>query len=112
MLHVTSKCMHFGHLLSTHSTRNLRAQALGMELQGSCKCGAVRFRCLSHAPVPFMRCYCSICRKSAGAGGYAINIMAEVGGVEGVCCAVLCCSSTLGERAFLMATLALSEPTG
>jgi len=24
-----------------------------------------------------MRCYCSICRKSAGSGGYAINIMGE-----------------------------------
>lgn len=24
-----------------------------------------------------MRCYCSICRKTAGGGGYAINIMAQ-----------------------------------
>jgi hypothetical protein len=24
-----------------------------------------------------MRCYCSICRKTAGGGGYAINIMGE-----------------------------------
>jgi hypothetical protein len=24
-----------------------------------------------------MRCYCSICRKTAGGGGYAVNIMGE-----------------------------------
>lgn len=32
-----------------------------------------------------MRCYCSICRKTAGGGGYAINIKAEYGSltVEG-----------------------------
>jgi hypothetical protein len=24
-----------------------------------------------------MRCYCSICRKTAGAGGYAINLGAD-----------------------------------
>jgi len=28
-------------------------------------------------PYPFMRCYCSICRKTAGAGGYAINLGAD-----------------------------------
>jgi len=27
--------------------------------------------------VPFMRCYCSICRKTAGGGGYAINLGAD-----------------------------------
>ena len=26
-------------------------------------------------PYPFNRCYCSICRKTGGGGGYAINIM-------------------------------------
>ena len=46
-------------------------------LQGSCKCGAVRFAVESHASVPFMRCYCSICRKTDGGGGYAINIMGQ-----------------------------------
>ena len=45
-----------------------------MLLEGSCHCGAVRFTVQSHEPVPFMRCYCSICRKTAGAGGYAINL--------------------------------------
>ncbi len=46
-----------------------------MQLEGSCHCGAVRFSVKSETPVPFMRCYCSICRKTAGGGGYAINIM-------------------------------------
>jgi hypothetical protein len=46
-----------------------------MLLKGSCHCQAVRFEVFSHTPYPFMRCYCSICRKTAGGGGYAINIM-------------------------------------
>ncbi len=45
-----------------------------MHLQGSCHCGKVKFSVESAQPVPFMRCYCSICRKTAGAGGYAINL--------------------------------------
>ncbi|HEX7639007.1 MAG TPA: GFA family protein [Burkholderiaceae bacterium] len=48
-----------------------------MQLQGSCHCGAVTFSVTSHEPVPFMRCYCSICRKTAGTGGYAINLGAD-----------------------------------
>jgi hypothetical protein len=48
-----------------------------MKLKGSCHCGAVKFSVDSHTPQPFMRCYCSICRKTAGGGGYAINIMGE-----------------------------------
>ena len=43
--------------------------------KGSCRCGAVRFTCDSHTPQPYQRCYCSICRKTAGGGGYAINLM-------------------------------------
>ena len=43
-------------------------------LKGSCRCGAVRFEVESHTPVPFMLCYCSICRKQQGGGGYAINL--------------------------------------
>jgi len=46
-------------------------------LDGSCHCGAVRFTVQSHAPVPYQRCYCSICRKTAGGGGYAINLSAR-----------------------------------
>ena len=48
-----------------------------MKLEGSCHCGAVRFSVVSHTPYPYNRCYCTICRKSAGGGGYAINIMAD-----------------------------------
>jgi hypothetical protein len=43
-------------------------------LDGSCRCGAVRFRVESPEPYLFMLCYCSICRKTAGGGGYAINL--------------------------------------
>lgn len=45
-----------------------------MKLEGSCHCQAVRFRLSSAEPVPFMRCYCSICRKTNGSGGYGINL--------------------------------------
>jgi hypothetical protein len=45
-----------------------------MKLEGSCHCSAVRFKLESAHPYPFMRCYCSICRKTAGGGGYAINL--------------------------------------
>jgi hypothetical protein len=46
-------------------------------LQGSCRCGAVHFAVQSHTPVPYQRCYCSICRKQQGGGGYAINLGAD-----------------------------------
>lgn len=46
-------------------------------LKGSCRCGAVNFEMQSHTPVPFMLCYCSICRKQQGGGGYAINLGAD-----------------------------------
>jgi hypothetical protein len=48
-----------------------------MKLEGSCRCGAVRFTVDSHTPYPYQRCYCSICRKQDGGGGYAINIMGD-----------------------------------
>jgi hypothetical protein len=48
-----------------------------MHLEGSCHCRKVRFSVEAAEPVPFMRCYCSICRKTAGAGGYAINLGAS-----------------------------------
>jgi hypothetical protein len=58
-----------------------------MLLEGSCHCRKVRFRVESPEPYPFMYCYCSICRKTAGGGGYAINLGAlydtlEVEGAE------------------------------
>jgi len=48
-----------------------------MKLVGSCHCGAVKFRLDSAHPYPFNLCYCSICRKTAGGGGYAVNLGGE-----------------------------------
>ncbi len=45
-----------------------------MQLKGSCHCGKVRFTLHSSHPYPFNLCYCSICRKTAGGGGFAINL--------------------------------------
>lgn len=45
-----------------------------MHLEGSCHCKAVRFSLDSAHPYPFNLCYCSICRKTSGSGGYAINL--------------------------------------
>ncbi len=53
-----------------------------MMLEGSCRCQAVRFRVQSHTPVPYQRCYCSICRKQQGGGGYAINLGADAKTLE------------------------------
>jgi len=53
-----------------------------MRLEGSCHCGAVRFRLNSRHPYPFNLCYCSICRKTAGGGGYAINLGGEADTLE------------------------------
>lgn len=48
-----------------------------MWLEGSCHCQAVTFGVMARQPYPFNRCYCSVCRKTAGAGGYAINLGAD-----------------------------------
>ena len=53
-----------------------------MKIEGSCHCGQVRFRCEAFAPVPFLHCYCSICRKTAGGGGFAINLGARADTLE------------------------------
>jgi len=50
-----------------------------MKLKGSCHCGAVRFSLDSDSPYPYQRCYCSICRKTQGGGGYAINLGGDAG---------------------------------
>jgi len=47
-------------------------------LEGSCRCGSVHFAVQSHAPYPYQLCYCSICRKTAGGGGFAINLSADI----------------------------------
>lgn len=46
-----------------------------MQLEGSCHCGEIHFSIQSDTPYAYNRCYCSICRKTGGGGGYAINIM-------------------------------------
>ncbi|MFG6160275.1 GFA family protein [Halomonas sp. 1390] len=78
-----------------------------MRLDGSCHCGAVRFRVESPHSYPYQRCYCSICRKTAGGGGYAINLgaLAETLEVEGaehrrVYHAVIDGEESSGERHF------------
>lgn len=48
-----------------------------MHLEGSCHCGTIKFSVEASEPYPFMRCYCSICRKTAGTGGFAINLGAD-----------------------------------
>ena len=53
-----------------------------MRLEGSCHCGAVRFTLRSAHPYPFNLCYCSICRKTAGGGGYAINLGGDYASLE------------------------------
>jgi hypothetical protein len=53
-----------------------------VRLEGSCRCGAVGFSVESHSPHPYMRCYCSVCRKIGGGGGYAINIMGVTDSLE------------------------------
>jgi hypothetical protein len=53
-----------------------------MKLEGSCYCKRVRFSAVSHTPYPYMRCYCCMCRKTGGGGGYAINIMVDVGSMK------------------------------
>lgn len=48
-----------------------------MKLEGSCHCRAVTFSLNSTHPYPYQRCYCSICRKTQGGGGYAINLSGD-----------------------------------
>jgi hypothetical protein len=50
---------------------------MAKKLEGSCHCGAVHFTVMSHTPYPYQLCYCSICRKTQGGGGFAINIMGD-----------------------------------
>lgn len=53
-----------------------------MKLTGTCHCGSVKFSVNSPHPYPFNFCYCSVCRKTAGGGGYAINLGAEFATLE------------------------------
>jgi len=96
-------------------------------LEGSCRCGAVHFSIESHTPVPYQLCYCSICRKQQGGGGYAINLAAIAGTLRiggeahlGRFRAEICdeerpvCEVSTGERRFCRecgAALWLYDPT-
>lgn len=53
-----------------------------MFLEGSCHCGAVKFSLNSPHPYPFNRCYCSICRKTQGGGGYAVNLSGDAASLK------------------------------
>lgn len=53
-----------------------------MLLEGSCHCKVVKFRVESDTPYPYQACYCSICRKTAGGGGYVINLGADASTLE------------------------------
>ncbi|TNE35149.1 MAG: GFA family protein [Alphaproteobacteria bacterium] len=53
-----------------------------MQLDGSCHCGAVHFSLSSSHPYPFNYCYCSVCRKTMGAGGFAINLGGEAASLK------------------------------
>lgn len=55
---------------------------IAMKLAGSCHCGSVRFSVESPHPYPFNLCYCSICRKTAGGGGFAINLGADYNSLD------------------------------
>jgi hypothetical protein len=46
-------------------------------LDGSCRCRSVHFSMMSHTPYPHQLCCCSISRKTAGGGGFAINLMGD-----------------------------------
>lgn len=48
-----------------------------MLLKGSCHCGKVKFEVKSQTYYPYQHCYCSICRKTQGGGGFAINLGAD-----------------------------------
>ena len=48
-----------------------------MILEGSCHCSAIKFQLESPHPYPYSLCYCSVCRKTAGGGGFAINLSGE-----------------------------------
>jgi hypothetical protein len=48
-----------------------------VKLEGSCHCRAVRFTLESPHPYPFNVCYCGICRKTSGGGGFAINLSGD-----------------------------------
>src|SRR3546814_4066235 len=67
----------FDRALALATLHRAKGHFMPAKLDGSCRCGAVRFSANSHTPVPYQLCYCSICRKQQGGGGYAINLGAD-----------------------------------
>lgn len=53
-----------------------------MKLKGSCHCQAVTFTLNSGYYYPYQLCYCSICRKTQGGGGYSINLSGEAASLK------------------------------
>jgi len=53
-----------------------------MRLEGSCECGAVAFAVESRTPYPYRVCYCRRCRKTAGAVGASVNVLADAGTIQ------------------------------
>lgn len=47
-------------------------------MKGSCHCKAVTFEAKSRHPWASWRCYCSICRKTTGGGGFSINLSSDL----------------------------------
>src|SRR5690606_2042670 len=41
-----------------------------------------RFKLNSNSPYPYQRCYCSICRKTQGGGGYTTNIGGDANSMQ------------------------------
>lgn len=53
-------------------------------LQGSCHCGSVKFTVETHTPVPYLLCFCSICRKTGGPlGSSDIRVIKDTLRVQG-----------------------------
>lgn len=62
------------HNTIARPTRRRKVASAAVTLAGSCQCGKVTFTVDSETPVPFMYCFCSICRKTSGAA-FGCNIM-------------------------------------
>jgi hypothetical protein len=48
-----------------------------MKLEGSCHCRAVTYSVNAQSPSPDIYCYCEVCRKTAGSGGFAVYVAAD-----------------------------------
>ncbi|MEC9329447.1 MAG: GFA family protein [Pseudomonadota bacterium] len=53
-----------------------------MKISGSCHCQAVKYSVESDGWYPYQKCYCTICRKTSGGEGYAINLSADASSLQ------------------------------